>query len=316
MPRRARSTAYLALMAVSIFWGTTYLAIRIAIETLPPAFVIFARFTLSGSILLIVARVRGAHLPRGRELWMAVACGCMILGIGNAAAVYAEQLIPSGLAGLFATLSPFWMTGFEAMIGGEPLHAPTIAGMSIGFCGTALLLLPGGGAGLLDHSTLVGFIIMEVGVVAWTLASLIQRRQPMKAHPIVIGAVQQLAAGLLYIPVVAFVPERPIIFSTRSVLGLLYLVVFGSIVGYSAFIFAMDRLPVAIVSIYPYINAVVAMGVGWLFFREPFGLRELAAMLIIFSGVAIVKLQQSSKTALSEAQFPPGQTPGPARDSP
>jgi drug/metabolite transporter (DMT)-like permease len=256
---------------------------------LPPAFVIFSRFTISGSILLAVARLRGAHIPRGRELWIACGCGLMILGVGNAAAVYAEQLIPSGLAGLFVTLSPFWLTGIEAMTGGEALNAPTVAGMLIGFGGTALLLMPGAGA--FGRSTLVGFAIMQVGVIAWTLASLIQRRQPIKAHPIVIGAIQQLAAGLLYIPVVAFVPEHAIVYSQRSVLALLYLVVFGSIVGYSAYIFAMDRLPVAIVSVYPYINAVVAMGVGWLFFREPFGLREVAAMLIIFSGVAVIKWQ-------------------------
>jgi drug/metabolite transporter (DMT)-like permease len=287
MSRRAGSTAYIALAAVCFFWGTTYLAIRIAIETLPPAFVIFTRFTLSGSILLAVARMRGAHIPRGRELWIACGCGVMILGVGNAAAVYAEQIIPSGLAGLFTTLSPFWMTGIEAMMGGEALHAPTIAGMLIGFSGTALLLLPGAGA--FGRSTLVGFAIMQVGVIAWTLASLIQRRQPIKAHPIVIGAIQQLAAGLVYIPVAVLVPEHAIVFSQRSVLALLYLVFFGSIVGYSAFIFAMDRLPVALVSVYPYINAVVAMGVGWVFFREPFGWRELAAMLIIFLGVAVVK---------------------------
>jgi drug/metabolite transporter (DMT)-like permease len=296
--RRAGSAAYIALAAVCFFWGTTYLAIRIAIETLPPAFVIFARFTLSGSILLAVARMRGAHIPRGRELWIACGCGLMILGVGNAAAVYAEQVIPSGLAGLFTTLSPFWMTGIEAMMGGEALHVPTIAGMSIGFGGTALLLLPGAGA--FGKSTLIGFAIMQVGVLAWTLASLIQRRQPIKAHPIVIGAIQQLAAGLLYIPVAVFVPEHAIVFSRRSVLALLYLVVFGSIVGYSAYIFAMDRLPVAIVSVYPYINAVVAMGVGWLFFREPFGWRELAAMLIIFSGVAVVKWQNSKGAGVAK----------------
>jgi drug/metabolite transporter (DMT)-like permease len=302
MSRRPSSAAFVALAAVCIFWGTTYLAIRIAIETLPPAFVIFARFTLSGSILLAVVRLRGAHIPRGQELWIACACGLMILGIGNAAAVYAEQLIPSGLAGLFTTLSPFWMTGIEAMMGGETLHVPTVAGMLIGFGGTALLLLPGARADAFGRSTFIGFAIMQVGVVGWTLGSLIQRRQPLKAHPIVIGAIQQLSAGLLYIPVAAFVPEHAIVFSQRSVLALLYLVVFGSIVGYSAFIFAMDRLPVAIVSVYPYINAVVAMGVGWLFFREPFGLRELAAMLIIFSGVAVVKWQ-SGRWQTGKSQY-------------
>ena len=291
MPRHASTSAYFALVAVSFFWGTTYLAIRISIETLPPAFVIFVRFTLSGAILLVIARLRGAHLPRGRELWSACACGAIILGIGNAAAFYAEQIIPSGLAGLFTTLSPFWMTGLEALMGGEPLHLPTIFGMVIGFGGTALLVLPKGGSGTAGHATLIGFGIIQFGVVGWTLGSLIQRRQPIKAHPIVIGGVQQLAAGLLYLPVTLFVPERAMVFSQRSMLAVLYLVVFGSIVGYSAYIFAMDRLPIAIVSVYPYINAVVAMFVGWLFFREPFGMRELAAMLVIFSGVAIVKWQ-------------------------
>src|SRR5580692_3348329 len=140
--RRASSAAYVALAAVCFFWGTTYLAIRIAIETLPPAFVIFARFTLSGSILLAVARLRGAHIPRGRELWIACGCGVVVLGIGNAAPVYAEQIIPSGLAGLFVTLSPFWLTGIEAMMGGERLHTPAVVGMAIGFAGTTLLFLP------------------------------------------------------------------------------------------------------------------------------------------------------------------------------
>jgi drug/metabolite transporter (DMT)-like permease len=176
------------------------------------------------------------------------------------------------------------------MMGGERLHGPTIIGMLIGFAGTALLLLPS--AGSVDKFVLPGFIIIEVGTIGWTLGSIYQRRQPSKAHPIVTGAVQQLAAGIVYIPVALFVPEAPVVYSQRSVLALLYLVVFGSIVAYSAFIFAMDRLPVSIVSAYPYINALVAMWLGLLFFREPFGLREWIAMLVIFAGVGIVRWQQ------------------------
>jgi drug/metabolite transporter (DMT)-like permease len=293
MPQRPTLSAWLALAAVAFFWGTTYLAIRISIETLPPAFVICARFLMSGAILLAIAWFRGAHLPRGRELWVACGCGVLILGIGNAAAVYAEQIIPSGLASLFVTISPFWMVGFEAVMGGEALHGPTILGMAIGFSGTALLLLPS--AGGVDKSTIPGFIIVEVGVIGWTLGSLYQRRQPAKSHPIVTGAVQQFAAGLVYIPIALFVPEGPVVYSQRSVLALFYLVIFGSIVGYSAFIFAMDRLPVSIVSVYPYFNALVAMWLGWLFFREPFGLREWIAMLVIFAGVGIVRWQTLKK---------------------
>jgi drug/metabolite transporter (DMT)-like permease len=298
MTGRVGTLAWVALAAVSFFWGTTYLGIRIAIETLPPAFVVCARFTLSGTLLLIAARIKGARLPRGRELWVACACGALILGVGNASAVYAEQIIPSGLASLFVTISPFWLVGFEAMMGGERLHGPTILGMLVGFMGTALLLLPQSGG--FDRTTWLGFLIVETGAVGWTLASLYQRRQTSKSHPIVTGAVQQLAAGLIYIPVALFVPSsQPIVASQRSVFALLYLVVFGSIVGYSAFIFAMDRLPVSVVSVYPYFNALVAMWLGWLFFREPFGVREWSAMLVIFAGVGIVKWQNAKRPVIA-----------------
>jgi drug/metabolite transporter (DMT)-like permease len=292
MSRRGGPAAWIALASVCFFWGTTYLAIRISIETLPPGFVVCTRFLLSGSILLIAARLKGAHLPRGRDLRIACITGITVLGVGNAAVVYAEQIIPSGLAGLFTTLAPFWMVTIEAMMGGEPLHAPALLGMIVGFAGSALLLLPGSGGS--HHSILLGFLIVQFGGLGWTVGSLIQRRQLTKTHPIVVGAVQQLAAGLVYIPVVAFIPASPIVFSQRSVLAVLYLVIFGSIVGYSSYIFAMDRLPVAIVSIYPYINGAVAVFLGWLFFREPFGVRELIGMLIVFAGVAIVKYRTSS----------------------
>jgi drug/metabolite transporter (DMT)-like permease len=101
--------------------------------------------------------------------------------------------------------------------------------------------------------------------------------------------VQQLAAGLILAPFAVAVPQAPIHWTVRGVAALLYLVVFGSIVGYSAYVYAMDRLPVAIVSIYPYVNSLVAVALGWMVYREPFGVRETMAMLVIFAGVAIVK---------------------------
>jgi drug/metabolite transporter (DMT)-like permease len=302
MSRPGGALAWAALAAVCFFWGTTYLAIRISIETLPPGFVVCSRFLLSGSILLVAARIKGAQFPRGRDLRMACLTGVLILGIGNAAVVYAEQIIPSGLAGLFTTLSPFWMVGLEAAMGGEPLHVPALLGMVVGFGGCALLLLPGNEGS--NHTVLLGFAIVQFGGFAWTLGSLVQRRQLTTTHPVVIGAVQQLAAGLIYIPVVAFIPAGPIIFSERSVLAVLYLVTFGSIIGYSAYIFAMDRLPVAIVSIYPYCNATVAVVLGWLLLQEPLGLRELLGMLIVFAGVAIVKYRtpRSAETTQPESR--------------
>ncbi len=285
--------AYAALAAVCVFWGTTYLGIRISIESVPPAMLITVRYFLSGAILLIAARLTGAHLPRGRELLHNAISGLLILGVGNGALAYAELIVPSGLASLMITISPFWYVIFEAALpGGVKIHAPTVLGMVVGFAGTALLFLPGASGGF-NRQTLVGFLILQIGCIGWCLGSIYQRRQATRAHPIVTGAVQQLACSVGFAPVALFTMPRHIAVTERSMWAVIYLVVFGSIIGYSAFAFAIARLPVAIVSIYPYVNSVVAVALGWLFYREPFGPREFAAMVIIFAGVGIVKWQTS-----------------------
>ncbi len=274
-----------------VFWGTTYLGIRIALESLPPATLVAIRFTLSGAIMLGVAVVRGDRLPRGKELGTAALTGILTLGIGNGSLAWAEQLIPSGMASLFITLSPFYLVGIESLFrGGERLHGPTIAGMLVGFLGTALLFFPGAG-GTFHAGIVSGFLITQMGVSAWCLGSLYQRRQPAKAHPVVTGAVQQLAAGLAFIPLAWLLQRGPIVLTPKAVYSVLYLAAFGSIVGYSAYVYALDKLPVALVSIYPYVNAVVAVGLGWLFYKEPFGWREAVSMIVIFIGVGIVKWQ-------------------------
>ena len=248
------------------------------------------RYILSGGITLLVAVWRGSPLPRGRELLVACFSGLLVLGIGNGALVYAEVVIPSGIAGLIVTMSPFWMVGAEALLpGGERLHAPTIAGMAVGLAGAGLLALPDVGSHAVDRNLINGFLILQIGMAGWSFGSIYLRRKTEKAHPIVAGGVQQLAAGLTLAPFALLLPQSPIHWSTRGVSALLYLVCFGSLVGYSAYVYAMDKLPVAIVSVYPYVNAVVAVGLGWLFYREAFGLREAASMVIIFAAVAMVK---------------------------
>ena len=294
--------AYLALVAVCFFWGTTYLGIRMALETFPPLVLVSTRFILSGSILVAAALARGARLPRGRELVIAALSGILILGIGNGCLTFAELLIPSGLAGLISTLSPFWLVGIEvAMPGGERLHAPTIFGMIVGFGGVALLLSGEVGAGVFGHAAWSGFLLIQAGMVAWSGGSLYQRRQRADAHPIVVGAVQQLFSGLVVLPLAVVSGNHHVAWSARGVAALFYLVTFGSIVGYSAYAYALDRLPVAVVSVYPYVNSVVAVALGWLFYREPFGAREAAAMLVIFAGVGLVKWQ-SGKAGLARME--------------
>jgi drug/metabolite transporter (DMT)-like permease len=289
---------YLALVAVCFFWGTTYLGIRMSLESFAPLQLVCVRYMISGALLVLFAIAKGAYLPRGRELGAVCFSGFLTLGVGNGALVFSEVLIPSGIAGLIITISPFWMVGAEALLpGGERLHAPTIGGMVVGLAGAALLFTPDQGTHTIDRNLLNGFLILQLGMAGWSFGSIYQRRKSGKAHPVIAGGMQQLAAGLILAPFAIAIPGHPVHWSMRGVTALLYLVFFGSIVGYSAYAYAMDRLPVAIVSVYPYVNAIVAVTLGWLFYREPFGLREALAMVIIFASVWVVKRFASKKKA-------------------
>jgi drug/metabolite transporter (DMT)-like permease len=261
-----------------------------ALESFPPLLLIGTRFLASGAIMLAVIKIGGWQLPKSRELWMTALYGVIILGGGNGCLVFAEQWIPSGTAALFITTSPFWMVGLEAALpGGDRLHIPTLGGIITGFLGVLILVGPGaldspGGPGLLT-----GFFVLQFGCLCWCLGSLLQRRQATRAHPVVSGAIQQLATGLAFLPLALLIPEHPVHWSARGFLATVWLVVFGSIVGYSAFIYILEHLPVPIVSTYTYVNPIVAVALGWLFYREPFGIRELLAMLFVFTGVGLVK---------------------------
>jgi drug/metabolite transporter (DMT)-like permease len=282
--------AYLALAAVCFFWGTTYLGIRMALESLPPLMLVGLRYTISGAVLLLVAFFAKAHLPSGRELWYTALYGVIIIGIGNGCLAFAEVWIPSGLAALFITTSPFWMVGMEALIpGGERLHAPTLLGMLVGLAGTALLVAPNAIQQGFAGPSLRGFLLLQLGCCGWALGSILQRRHVTKAHPVVSGAVQQLATGLVFLGPAFLTKAQPIQWTSRSIGAVIYLVTFGSVVGYSAYLYALDKLPVSVVSIYNYVNPVVAVFLGWLFYSERIGFREIVSMLVIFTGVALVK---------------------------
>jgi drug/metabolite transporter (DMT)-like permease len=165
----------------------------------------------------------------------------------------------------------------------------------VGLSGAALLVGPGALEGGASSNIVRGFLILQLGCFSWSFGSLVQRRQPTKAHPIVSGGVQQLAAGLAFLPVALLSGGEIHWNETQGVWAILYLVLFGSIVGYSSYIYALEHLPVAVLSIYNYVNPVVAVALGWLFYREPFGAREAAAMAVIFTGVAMVKRAEARR---------------------
>jgi drug/metabolite transporter (DMT)-like permease len=290
-------SAWLSLLAVYFFWGTTYLGIRVALETIPPVTLVATRFLLSGAILWLVAWWRGAHLPRGRELWRTSLNGLSTLGVGNGCLAIAEQWVPSGLAALLITATgPVWMNALESWVpGGERFHWRSAWGMLIAFSGAAVLLAPGLDGSALAPGMLAGAAVLQLGNAGWAAGSIFQKRLGAQAHPIVAGAVQQLATGLVYLVPAALFELPHLHWTAQGVWAILYLATFGSIVGYSAYLYALTKLPVSLVSTYTYVNPVVAVALGWLFYREPFGARQWLSMATIFLGVFCIQRMRKSK---------------------
>lgn len=305
---------YLALLSVCIFWGTTYTTIRMALEDLTPLQLIATRFLASGLLLALYARWRGHRFPQGQDLLRSALIGMLMLGIANFILTYSETFVPSGMAALFLTTAPFWLTGLEALQPkGERLTLPVFLGLLVGLAGTVLLVMPKSGEHLdFGSSLLQGFLLLQIGSFTWNAGSILQRRWKNDAPLLVNGAVHQLAVGGLALLLSFALPGHAaqwgqIHFSQQGFFGLLWLIVFGSLVGYSSYIYALATLPVSLVSIYTYVNPVVAVALGRFFFSEPFGLREYVAMAIIFVGVAIVKwstLRKSNKESGSTTSAP------------
>jgi len=273
-----------------------------ALEAFPPMTLVAVRFLISGGLMLLGARLLRIPLPRGRELRQTAWNGVIILGVGNSCLTIAELWIPSGLAALIITISPFWMLGLDAVLPPRVrLYGPTLFGMFVGLAGAALLVGPGALDGGFSSNIVKGFLLLQFGCFSWSFGSLVQRRQPTTVHPIVSGGVQQFAAGLAFLPIALLRGGEIHWNQTQGLWAILYLIVFGSIVGYSSYIYVLEHLPVAVLSIYNYVNPVVAVALGWLFYREPFGLREAAAMLIIFTGVAMVKRAEARRPAETAA---------------
>ncbi|MCW5981927.1 MAG: EamA family transporter [Bryobacteraceae bacterium] len=305
MNRHPLLLPYVAMGCLCFFWGTTYAGIRMALESFPPQVLVGTRFFISGSLLLAGARLANLPFPPLRTWIYPAGFGLMTLGIGNSCLTYAELLIPSSLAALFVTVSPFWMTGLEALQpGGERLRPATVAGMLIGLGGTALLVGQGWTSGL-GGQVLKGFLVIQFGCFSWSLSSVAQRRYTRHIHAVVNGAIQQLAAGVGFLLISGILPWRPVNWNVRGVSALIYLVIFGSIIGYTSFVYTLKTLPVAIVALHVYINPVVAAVLGWAIFREPFGFREMGAMLVIFLGVYVVSRYGTRSPSPPSRQGPP-----------
>jgi drug/metabolite transporter (DMT)-like permease len=292
MANREKFAAYAAWAAVCFFWGTTYLAIRVGLETLTPMLFGGMRFLVAGTVLfLIMWGQRNVRLPVGRE-WMELCLvGLMLLGVGNGFVVWAEQWVSSGMAALLVATSPFWVAGLEALRkNGERVGLWSLAGMAVGFCGIALLVAPS-----LVNDTTGGFLLwgvvgIQLACLSWTAGSIYSKGRPSGVNPLMGAAVQMLFAGAAMTLFGTALGEwGDIRFSARSLSALAYLIVFGSIVAYGSYTYAIQKLPLSLVSTYAYINPVIAVLLGWLVLGEPADWRVWAATAVILCGVLLVK---------------------------
>ena len=288
---REKLGAYGAWAAVCFFWGTTYLAISVGLETFEPTLFAGLRFVVAGGVLFFVmARQRNVRLPIGREWVDLGVTGLMLLGVGNGAVVWAEQWVPSGVAALLVATSPFWAALDRMQKDGERVSLRGLVGMAVGFGGLALMVGPHLFGGEVNGKYVLGVIIIQVGCFFWQAGSVYAKRRPTGVSPLMASAVQMLWAGAALTLLGTLAGEwGGMRFSARSAGALAYLVVFGSIVAYSAYMYAIQKLPLPLVSTYSYVNPLVALVLGWLVLSEPLGWREGAAALVILLGVALVK---------------------------
>ena len=300
--KKDRALAYVAFAIVCVVWGTTYLGIRVAIETIPPLSLTAIRFIIAGAVMLAIARLRGEVIPTNRRvIGSLVIVGFLMVGVGNLAVVWAEQWVPSGLAALFVAGAPFWMAVLEAFRKqGERLDYRGVIGMLLGFVGVALLVTPGGAGKSWELGFIVGAIAIQVGSIGWQYGSVIGKYN-LKDVPLLASAALQMLFGGLIVGVVALAIGEPSRFAmnTRTFAALAYLTLFGSILAYSAYVYALAHLPTTKVSMYAYINPVVAVFLGWLILNEEMTWISLLAMCVILAGVAMVQMSKRPKLQTS-----------------
>ena len=305
---RQRRLALLAWIVVCVVWGTTYLGIRVSLESMPPALMGGLRWLIAGGLLTAGLLMRGEKLPPPSS-WAGIALlGFLLIGLGNGGVVFAEQWITSGLAAVLVGTSPFWMSAIEASLpGGERLRPAGIAGLIVGFGGIVVLVWPEltlGGAGA--RGLLGGIIAIQIASLGWALGSSYSRRA-RRDNVLGTTALQMLAGGLILTAAGTARGEwADLFFTGRTTAALIYLATVGSIGGFVAYTYALRHLPVSFVSLYAYINPVIAVALGVFFLNEAFTARMAAAALLVFAGVAVVRWAGTSarRTAPAPAMEP------------
>lgn len=285
-----------ALIVVYVVWGSTYLAIRVVVEDLPAMLSGGLRFFLAGVVMLAVVAVRvPSSVLRSvdlRQLGWAAFCGCALATGGNGLVMVAEQSIASGLAALIVAMVPVWVVLLRRA-SGERVSRVTLVGVAFGFGGVALLMLPGGGG----DSEPLGFFLVVLASFSWAAGSFASSRVTLPANPFLSTALQMIFGGLLGVLIGLAFGEagdvRADAFDADAVLAWVYLIVFGSLLAFTAYVWLLQNAPISRVATYAYVNPVIAIALGALILSEEVTLTILAGATIIVGSVAAIIRQET-----------------------
>jgi drug/metabolite transporter (DMT)-like permease len=292
---RSRLLPWVALLAVWVVWGSTYLAIRIVVSEMPPLAAAGTRFLCAGALMGVVAlavdRRHGWPAPRQWRDYALI--GVLLLSVGNSLVMWAEKTVPSGIAALIVATVPVWILLLDGLRrGGEPWTTRVWVGTAVGLAGVALVARPAGEVGAAHWLAIVA---LQVACLSWTVGSLHAQRVPKRLPLASAAAVEMLAGGLVALAASRLLGEDwsgMASASARAWGGVGYLVLFGSLVGFTSFAYCLNELPATTVGTYAYVNPVVAVVLGWLVLSEPLTAGLLTGGLLIVVSVALTTLRK------------------------
>lgn len=301
--KASRGQIIAAFASIYLVWGSTYLAIMYAVETIPPFIMGGARFLISGTMLYAWARYKGGPKPTRLHWRNAVIAGAFLLLGGNGAVVWAEQYVPSGLTALLVSILPFWLVIIEWAR--PPRRRPSglvIAGLVLGFIGIIVLIGPGnlGGDG---DVPLLGALVLILGSLSWAIGSFWSRDASLPESGLLTTGMEMLGGGALLLIVGVLSGELGQFdahnVSKASAIGLLYLITFGSLIGFTSYIWLLDKVSPARLGTYAYVNPIVAVLLGWAIAGESLTIRTGVAAAIVICAVALITSARSSATVHS-----------------
>jgi len=297
----------LAFAAIYIIWGTTYLAIRVAVDTIPPFLMAGTRFLIAGVATFAFLRARGVPMPVRLQWRSAAVVGAFMLVGGNGLVTWSEQQVPSGMAALVVATVPLWMAFFD-WLSFDKIRptARTAAGLILGFIGLGLLIGPRLALGTAEIGWFSWFILF-LAPIMWSFGSLHSRRANLPKNVFMSTALEMATAGVLLLLAGLLTGEGAAFdvaqISARSLIALLYLTIFGSIVAFTAYIWLLKNVQATRATTYTYVNPVIAVLLGWLILDEPISRKMIVAAAIIFLAVIMITTQKSTKHVAEEEKY-------------